>query len=70
MSNLALNVRAVLANLIKALVKLVLHPDLLTVLAVVAAVWAANRQWGFTGALWMFAGLAALLALANARAAA
>jgi len=66
MKNLALGVRVVIVKVVTVVVTGFFHPNMMTALAFAAAVWAAYRTWGLTGAIWMFAAVALTLAMASA----
>jgi hypothetical protein len=67
MLNLAANLRDLIGRLINFLVLLVFAPDVLTVLASVAGVYASFMHWGREGAWWAVAIIALALAMANAK---
>ena len=66
MDSLAAGVRNVIARVVTGAIAGVFHPNVMMVLAMAAAVYAAYRTWGVTGGLWAFALIAFLLAMANA----
>jgi hypothetical protein len=67
LSNLASNLRDLIGRLINFIVLLVFAPDVLTVLAFAAAVYASYLHWGREGAWWATAIMSFALAMANVK---
>jgi len=66
MASLAVGVKTVLSRLVTGIVSGLFHPNVMVVMAMMAAVYASYRTWGVTGGLWTFAVVTFLLAMANA----
>jgi len=65
LGNLAAGITDVVTKIVRGLLFVGFHPDVLIVLSAAAAITAADRQWGLTGALWTFSIVAFLLAAAK-----